>query len=1296
VNTPFASNANYVNLVPIGQWLYTFGNTDTDRDIYRMHTHDGGYNFELIGDTAMPTDVSNAGGGWYFDDNGRLYLIGFDTGVSDVSLATSSIMSGTTAWAISSGTYHAVEGIGENGEAEPLNPAQRWGAVWWNQIPRLTEFTASAGGGTGAPTDASYVVMGLDATLTDERLLSQSTGIIITDGGAGGNVSVGINDGDVAMLTGSIFSGEVITSGNLQAVGGLSGSLQQLTTGESYLAGTGTVTIISQSNGQIIISGTGDGGADVGASYVVMGVTGSLPNERALTQGTGVIITDGGAGAGVTVGIDDSVVATLTGSVFSGPVSAALTGSLFGDVIGNVTGSVSGTLTGSLTELTPGVSYLVGAGTVSILSQSNGQIIISGTGDGGGSGGDGSGTLLSSSVLVSSLNVWENAGDLPEGRIGASFFVASDKIWMIGGQTATFTATNHILTASINDPLTWGSSSVAFPGSPVVSYQWVVDGKAYIAGGTAGGINYDTIWSASLGDLENWSDTGATLPSAQGNLASQHLAIANDKIWIFMGYDGGGASDLDTIYTASLSDPTDWGDSGATFPAERGSGGFYVVDGNAYLVCGQDTGVVNGTDDIYVASTDDLTTWETLPARFPAELGLCHAAVAGDTVYVFGGRNASSVVQDEVWAAPVSNPTNFQHAGHLPLPTFIYNVVQVSGSAYIFGHYDTGYRSDIFRSTPTLSASVAGTVLDNYGAIPVTTADGTQTTHRRSERVGINEWFTNLGTGSLGYTPSATTGGGVGGSDVDWVDNGTQLRTTSSVAIDSDGGFAEDQGDDVYLYVSGTIDEASSSARIAVFGGDVRISGSLSVGTGSVKITNNDIQFGGSPANRLEYTGEHVHLTSPFSASSGLTGSLQQVGEGIPYLVGQGTVTITSQSNGQLIISGTGDGGSGGAGGSCTSSSIAYHDTTHDPIGLWQLSGTMLDSSGNGYDLVLSTGTERYTDIAPGLRGFDFDGATRIQRAGVTAALAITGTLTIEALVRWNPDNTNLQYLIAHNAAGDVDGTENYLYSIATDDAVAGSLDYFAERTAAGSNISYTIDDRLPHAEVSHLALTRDASGDIKFYLNGKLLGSGSSGLLPPTDGSAGIFKVGANESGGTTFFNGSLSSLKILDIELTAAQVEAEFERTLGPLVTAVSCPGSNGFFRLPVLVGADETSTALSSSKKTIGATYFNPTLLATQGDSPIYWWRTILRTSETLVSAAIDLYDVNGIVTGLPGIITGSILSSSNQSPTFLEVDLSTELSSVTGSGVFEARIWKALSGSVTSSVACYNAGIELEFA
>ena len=84
-------------------------------------------------------------------------------------------------------------------------------------------------------------------------------------------------------------------------------------------------------------------------------------------------------GAGSALSIDDGVVATLSGSVFTGDVTH--TGDVFlsGSVSGfTATGSVrfNAGLTGSLTHISDGTSYLIAGSGISIATGSSGQITI--------------------------------------------------------------------------------------------------------------------------------------------------------------------------------------------------------------------------------------------------------------------------------------------------------------------------------------------------------------------------------------------------------------------------------------------------------------------------------------------------------------------------------------------------------------------------------------------------------------------------------------------------------------------------------------------------------------------------------------------------------------------------------------------------------------------------------------------------------------------------------------------------------------------------------------------------------
>ena len=202
----------------------------------------------------------------------------------------------------------------------------------------------------------------------DVKSVTAGTGL--SGGGTSGDVTLSINNSIVATLTGSVFSGHVGITGSLHSTAELSGSivkaarlsgsLTTLENGNPYLvAGTG-IALATGSNGQVTI-------------------TGNVGDITGVTAGTG--LSGGGNTGGVTLNINNSVVATLTGSVFSGHVG--ITGSLHSTA--EVSGSIikAPTLTGSLTKLEDGSSYLVAGSNITITSASNGSVTIASTNSGG-------------------------------------------------------------------------------------------------------------------------------------------------------------------------------------------------------------------------------------------------------------------------------------------------------------------------------------------------------------------------------------------------------------------------------------------------------------------------------------------------------------------------------------------------------------------------------------------------------------------------------------------------------------------------------------------------------------------------------------------------------------------------------------------------------------------------------------------------------------------------------------------------------------------------------------------------
>jgi hypothetical protein len=216
--------------------------------------------------------------------------------------------------------------------------------------------SSTGGGGDGDP-NPPYLTLALTSSLTAERVLTVSgaTGLTLDDGGPSGNATLAIDDSQVPFLSGATFSGVV------GFPAGLSGSITRLSDGRSFLQAGTNVNITSESNGQIIIDAIDQPSADRDATYVVISLTGSLPNERALATSNGITLDDAGANGNVTIGFDDSVIATVSGITFTGVVV------------------FEAGLTGSLTKLPDGTDYLVATSPFILATGSTGQVSLSGT-----------------------------------------------------------------------------------------------------------------------------------------------------------------------------------------------------------------------------------------------------------------------------------------------------------------------------------------------------------------------------------------------------------------------------------------------------------------------------------------------------------------------------------------------------------------------------------------------------------------------------------------------------------------------------------------------------------------------------------------------------------------------------------------------------------------------------------------------------------------------------------------------------------------------------------------------------
>jgi hypothetical protein len=224
-----------------------------------------------------------------------------------------------------------------------------------------------------------------------------------------------------------------------------------------------------------------------------------------------------------------------------------------------------------------------------------------------------------------------------------------------------------------------------------------------------------------------------------------------------------------------------------------------------------------------------------------------------------------------------------------------------------------------------------------------------------------------------------------------------------------------------------------------------------------------------------------------------------------------------------------------------TQAPVQLHDTTFSPVGLWQFQNDLTDSSGNGFSLTVETGSERYTDIFPGVRGFKFNDLTGLIYNVAEATLAITGDFTIEMLLNLQA-YTSLRNLVSHAGTfGSGASADNAFYCMQVLDST-GEFGYLQESgSGADSAVTYSTT-RPPLNNLCHLALTR-ISQVIRLYIDGVLIAT-SGTLTTPDGGTSGRFRVGVSTQRAPDC---DVASLKLIASGLSGTDIVSEYNRTLG-----------------------------------------------------------------------------------------------------------------------------------------------------
>jgi Kelch motif len=205
----------------------------------------------------------------------------------------------------------------------------------------------------------------------------------------------------------------------------------------------------------------------------------------------------------------------------------------------------------------------------------------------------------------------------------------------------------------------------------------IIDGYAYLFGGNL----TSHIYRASLNNPATWVDTGATLPTA---LYGASLAVVDGYIYLFGGNSGQvGFSAVSTIFSAPVSNPLEWTNTGATLPYKLQYSQLGMYDGYLYLFGGYETGAASNV--ILTAHTSNPTVWTDTGQHLPVPIyGSCLAQI-NDSWMLFGGNTAPNAPTAAIFSSTASNPTSWSLDGYLPYPTSFGQLITIGNDGYIIG-----------------------------------------------------------------------------------------------------------------------------------------------------------------------------------------------------------------------------------------------------------------------------------------------------------------------------------------------------------------------------------------------------------------------------------------------------------------------------------------------------------------------------------------------------------------------------------------------------------------------------------
>jgi hypothetical protein len=885
--SPYLVQGSNVTITSESNGAVTIAATDTDTDTIATGT----FNVPAPSEFVTTASVSFAGGegnAYTADSAGQdaYFFVSGAIGTKDGTTGSIAVFGGDV---YTSGTLYAstslfigAADLTEDGDGDLTITAGR--VVFSPSESDTSAFQVVTNGAAGLQLAAGSGGLGLNSgtgilTVTSSHVVvgSQSDEFGDTPPSPGDDtsffVSGTLNSKDTSIRGTAAFGGDVGVSGTLTAELGLSGSLTQLEDGTPYLIQGANITITSESNGAVTITGAAGGAAGA--------VSGTFNEPSAANQITTASVSfAGNEGLTYTAGtIGEDVFFFASGTIGAKDSEAPGIAAFGGDLVASGAIVAEFGLSGSLTQLEDGTPYLVQGANITITSASNGAVTI--TGAAGGAAGAVSGTFnepsAANQVTTASVSFAGN-----EGLIYTPLSVGEDTFHFVSGAIGRKNDGGYVGTAVFGGDLVSSGAIVAEFGLSG-SLTQLEDGTPYLVQGAN-----ITITSESNGAV--------TITGAAGGAGGAVSGTFNEP------------AAGEQVTTASVSFA---GNEGLTYtPLSIGEDTFHFVSG----------AIGRKNDASYVGTSvfgGDLVS----SGAIVAELGLSGSLtqledgtpylVQGANITITSESNGAVTITGAAGGAggAVSGTFNEPAAGEQVTTGSVslagnkgltYGAISVGEDTFFFVSGTIDGKGDAAAATVS---TFGGDVVVSGTLTAETGISGSLTKLEDGTSYLVEGSNVTITSGANGSVTIASTGGGAGSSF--WESNlNDSIYVTGSVIMAGSSGFVEpgDVGTDAYNYISGTFgDKDTATPGVTVINGDTVISGAIYGGYAT--------PVGG---NLLDLTSDLVEVHAADSGEAGLdtsflvSGTIDSAGSST-----RGTAVFT----GDVVISGTLNAAGGSTGG---------------------------------------------------------------------------------------------------------------------------------------------------------------------------------------------------------------------------------------------------------------------------------------------------------------------------------------------------------------------------------------------